>query len=70
MLILGLSQAHDASVALVDNGRLVGAIGNERISRIKKQCHVTPEMVEYVLQMAGKQLTDIDYIAVAIVPDM
>lgn len=65
MLILGISQAHDATVALVDNGRLVGAISNERLSRVKKMYGATQEMVDYVLQIAGKKQKDIDFIAVA-----
>ena len=65
MLILGINQGHDGAVALVENGRLVGAISNERISRVKKLGGVSPEMVEYVLQMAGKKPSKIDYVAIS-----
>ena len=65
MLILGLNLGHDGTAALVENGRLVGAISNERLSRVKKASGVTQDMVEYVLQMAGKRLADVTIVAIS-----
>jgi len=37
MLILGLSDSHDASVTLIDNGKVLAAISEERLTRRKRQ---------------------------------
>ena len=63
--ILGLNFGHDGAAAIVRDGRLVCAIGNERISRKKKAIGVTREMIDYVLGAAGLTLDDIDYVAFA-----
>jgi carbamoyltransferase len=63
--VLGLNFGHDGSAAVIRNNRLVCAISNERLSRVKKAIGVTREMVQYVLDGAGLRLTDINCIAFA-----
>lgn len=64
-LVLGCNLGHDGAVAVVANGRLIGAISRERLSRKKKDTGVTQQMVDYVLDMVGAKLTDVDVIAFA-----
>lgn len=61
--ILGMNFGHDGSVAVLRDGKLVGAISNERLSRIKKARGVTKEMIEYVLDIANLKITDIHAVA-------
>ncbi len=63
--ILGLNYGHDGSAAVVRNNRLVCAISNERLSRVKKAVGVSREMVQYVLDGAGLSLRDISCVAFA-----
>jgi carbamoyltransferase len=65
-LILGLNMGHDGSAALVGDGRLVGALSRERLSRKKKHTGVSLDLVEYVLSMANARLEDIDAVAFAV----
>jgi carbamoyltransferase len=65
MIILGVNFSHDGAVSIVKDGRLVAAIGTERITRVKKDFGVTKEAVQYVLDEAGVSIEDIDAIALA-----
>lgn len=65
-LILGLNLGHDGAAALVSDGKLVGAIARERLSRKKKEPGVSIEMIDYVMSMAGASLADIDAVAFAV----
>jgi len=61
--ILGLNGiAYDSSACLIQDGRLVAAIEEERLSR-KKHTNVFPVLaINRCLDMAGLELRDIDYI--------
>ena len=65
MIILGMNFSHDGAVSIVKDGRLIAAIGTERITRVKKDFGVTKEAVQYILDEAGVFLEDIDAIALA-----
>lgn len=65
MIILGMNFSHDGAVSIVKDGRLIAAIGTERITRVKKDFGVTKEAIQYVLDEAGVSLEDIDAIALA-----
>jgi carbamoyltransferase len=65
MLILGLCVAHDAGVALVDNGQVVGLVQRERWDRKKRSALVTPEFLEHALAQLGAAWRDIDLVAIA-----
>lgn len=60
MLVLGLNLGHDGAVALVKDGQLIGAIAKERLTRVKKDTGVTVAMVDYVLNMVGAKLSDVE----------
>ena len=63
MNILGINIGHDGSAALVIDGKLVGAIGTERIMREKKISGVTEESINYLLDSHNLSLKDIDIVA-------
>lgn len=56
---------HDGSACVVKDGRLVAAIGHERIHRRKKAYGVTDPVIDYALQEAGLSVHDIDVIALS-----
>src|SRR5262245_35475844 len=61
-IVLGLNLGHDGSAAVVKNGRLVSAISRERLSRKKKDTGVSKTEIDYVLDIAGCKLSDVDVI--------
>ena len=63
MNVLGIHDGHNAAAALVRDGRIVAAIQEERLSRIKNHDTFPARAVERVLQMAGLAPRDLDAIA-------
>jgi carbamoyltransferase len=65
MLILGLNMFHaDASAAIIDDGKVVFAIAEERLNRIKHYAGFPTLAIQACLDAAGARLTDIDHVAV------
>ena len=65
MLILGLNMFHaDASAAIVQDGKVVFAIAEERLNRIKHYAGFPALAVKACLDAAGAKITDVDHIAV------
>lgn len=62
-IVLGLNLGHDGSAAIIKNGRLVSAISRERLTRKKKDTGVGKAEIDYVLDIAGCKLSDVDIIA-------
>jgi carbamoyltransferase len=61
--ILGLSAFyHDSAAALVVDGTIVAAAQEERFSRRKHDSAFPTHAVEYCLQEAGLDITDVDYV--------
>ncbi len=65
MNILGIHDGHNASASLIVNGKLVCAIGEERLSRDKHHYGFPEKAVDTVLKSAGLNIKDIDHIAMA-----
>ncbi len=66
MLILGLNAYHgDSSACLVADGKLVCAIEEERIRRIKHWAGLPTEAIKWCLKYAGVSITDVDHIAIS-----
>ncbi len=63
-VVLGISNSgHDASAAVLVGGRLVAAIAEERLCRIKCIGGLIPEQaIDEVLRIAGASRRDVDYI--------
>jgi len=71
--ILGIFDDHNCGSAVVEDGRIIAAIEEERLSRIKFHNGNTSDgppwrSLEKVLEMTGSDRTNIDRIAVAIEP--
>ena len=65
MNILGIHLGHDASIALIKDGKLVGTTATERYSRKKKDLYITKEQVQMFLGEWDMWLEDIDEIALS-----
>jgi carbamoyltransferase len=67
--VLGLNCFHaDAAAALVRDGRVVAALEEERINRIKHSAGFPLEAVRYCLRQGGVDLREIDAVAVGAKP--
>ncbi len=70
MIVLGLSHlapsaiGHDASVCLVDNGKLVSAVSEERFNGVKHYAGYPAAAIDWTLKDAGLKLSDVDRVAV------
>jgi carbamoyltransferase len=65
MLILGLNMFHaDASAAIVQDGKVVFGIAEERLNRVKHYAGFPTLAIQACLDAVGAKITDIDHIAV------
>ena len=63
MRVLGISAYyHDSAAALIVDGRVVGAVQEERFTRKKHDAGFPAQAVKYCLDTAGLNLADIDFI--------
>jgi len=63
MKILGISAFyHDSAATLIDDGRVLGAVQEERFSRKKHDNGFPKASVEYLLDNNGLTISDVDYI--------
>jgi len=65
MYILGINGYHgDSSAALIKNGRVICAIEEERIKRVKHWAGFPSESIKFCLKDAGISIEDINYITI------
>jgi carbamoyltransferase len=65
MIILGINSYHpDSSAALIADGRLVAAVEEERLNRIKHFAGFPLLSIKYCLREAGVSIKDVDYIII------
>jgi carbamoyltransferase len=62
MIILGLNDGHDGSACILIDGKIVSALSNERVTRIKKEDSFSDQLIDAVLKQANVELKDIDII--------
>ncbi len=65
MIILGIHDGHNASASLIVDGKLVCAIGEERLSRDKHQYGFPSRSINTVLDSANIKISDVDRIAMS-----
>ena len=65
MIILGIHDGHNASASLVVDGKLLCAIGEERLSRDKHQYGFPSKAIEAVLKFGKVDTSDLDRVAMA-----
>ncbi|HKQ59894.1 MAG TPA: carbamoyltransferase C-terminal domain-containing protein [Candidatus Polarisedimenticolaceae bacterium] len=65
MLILGINAYHgDSAACLVADGKLIAAIEEERIRRIKHWAGFPAEAIRYCLAAGGVRLDELDHVAI------
>ena len=61
MIIVGLHVGHDAAMALIENGKMVGTTSIERLSRRKKDAVIEKHHLEQFLSNWGLTIEDVDH---------
>jgi carbamoyltransferase len=65
MIILGINAYHaNASAAILVDGRLVAAVEEERLNRVKYAAGLPVKAIQYCLETAGVKLSQVDHIAI------
>ena len=65
MIILGINAYHaNASAAVLVDGRLVAAVEEERLNRVKYAAGLPARAIQYCLEQAGAKLSEVDHITV------
>ncbi len=65
MIILGINAYHaNASAAIIVDGRLLAAVEEERLNRVKYAAGLPARAIQYCLDQAGIKLSEVDHIAV------
>jgi carbamoyltransferase len=65
MIVLGISDSHEAHACIVRDGRLEAAISEERLSRLKADMGYPKRSIDAVLDICGLEPSDIDMVAFA-----
>jgi len=64
MATLSFSNEHEAGAALVRDGKIVTAINEERLSRVKNQDGFPRKSIDYVLSQAGLKPEDVKHVII------
>lgn len=65
MIVLGINAYHaNAAAAIVVDGRLVAAVEEERLNRVKYAAGLPVRAIQFCLEQAGAKLTEVDHIAI------
>lgn len=65
MIILGITEDHNATAAIVKDGRVVACSSEERFSRIKNDSEYPYKAIDSCLEVANIQASQIDYVVFA-----
>jgi hypothetical protein len=65
LVVLGINNMHDASIALVVDGQLVAAAEEERFSRIKHVSGLPVHAMQYCIEAGGVRASDLDVVVAA-----
>jgi carbamoyltransferase len=65
MLVLGIIDSKPSTAALLDDGRVLAAVAEERLSRQKMATGMPNRAIAEVLRIAGASADDVDQVAVA-----
>ncbi len=71
MLILGIfAYQHDASACLIENGKLISFIEEERLNRERHSAAFPELSIKYLLKQHNKTLNDINYVTICWKPGL
>lgn len=65
MKILGINDQHNASACLLDDGVVVAALQEERLTRIKNHFCFPQRSIKWVLESTGVRAEELDVVAIA-----
>jgi len=65
MIVLGISAYHgDSAAAIIKDGKIIAAVEEERLNRVKHWAGFPLESIKFCLQEAGVSIEQVDYIAI------
>src|ERR1700690_3690218 len=65
MIILGVNAYHaNAAAAILVDGRLIAAVEEERLNRIKYAAGLPSRAIQFCLDQVGAKLSEVDHIAI------
>src|SRR5579871_6712174 len=65
MIILGINAYHaNASAAILVDGKLVAAVEEERLNRVKYAAGLPVRAIQFCLGAAGAKLSEVDHVAI------
>ena len=65
MIVLGINDTHDASACLIINGKIIGAVQEERLTRKKSISSLPINAIKYLIKKNKISYSHIDAVAVA-----
>lgn len=66
MYILGINAYHgDAAAAIIEDGRLIAAVEEERFNRCKHSAGFPDQAIRYCLETAGIEAEDLDHVGIS-----
>ena len=69
MIVLGISESHEAHACIVRDGELLAAVAEERFSKLKADSGYPRQAIDSVLSMSNISPNEIDIVAFAACPD-
>jgi carbamoyltransferase len=64
MVVIGIHIEHDASIAIIKDGRIIFNLALEKYTRIKKDYNFNSEFVSFALKQAGLTIKDVNFVAI------
>lgn len=65
MIILGINAYHaNASAAIIVDGKLIAAVEEERLNRVKYAAGLPSRAIQFCLDQAGVKLSEVKHIAI------
>ncbi|MEK0329591.1 MAG: hypothetical protein QQN59_07625, partial [Nitrosopumilus sp.] len=65
IIVLGITDGHNAGACLLRNGKIEYAISEERISRVKNEAGYPKLVVEKILKLSNVKIEEIHSVALA-----
>jgi carbamoyltransferase len=65
MIILGITDSITAGAAVVEDGKVLAAVSEERLNRQKMAMGFPEKSISEVLRIASLEMKDIDHVVVA-----